>query len=242
MWLVIEKYFVTSKYLFWSITASGISSPSMAPCCTAVKVSPQAIGTALPPSEENMPMKPGFCMTRYFTPLTSSGFSTGRTLLIMLRKPPSIQPSSLTPLVFELGGELLADRAIEHALGLRLVLIQERQVVELERRLDLGDDRVGDDAGIDGAEPHALEHRLLVAELPVGIELDLDAAIGGRLDALLEGARAGGIRVLRAVGGGPAELDDGLLLGESRRARERYSGGGECASERAARDQVSHGW
>src|SRR5688572_741226 len=79
----------------------------MVPCCTAVKVSPQAIGTALPPSEENMPMYTGFCITRYLTPCTSSGFSTGRTLLIMLRKPPSKKPISSTPFFSSLPASFL---------------------------------------------------------------------------------------------------------------------------------------
>ena len=90
---------MTSLYLLESITASGISRPSMVPCCTAVKVSPQAMGTAEPPMELNMSMYTGFCITRYFTPLTSAGFCTGFLLLIMLRKPPSIAAKVMMPLV-----------------------------------------------------------------------------------------------------------------------------------------------
>ncbi len=150
-----------------------------------------------------------------------------------------MQPSSLTPF-FELGGQLLADRTVENTLGLRLILVQERQVVDLERRLDLGHHRIGDDAGVHRAEAHAFEHRLLVAELAIGEKLHLDAATRTRLDAFLERPRADRVGILRAVGRGPAELDDGLGL-RAHVGREPDAGAERQAQRKcAARDLLDH--
>lgn len=113
---------------------------------------------------------------------------------------------------FELLRQHLAYLAVEHLVRLRLVRVQKRQVVDLERGFDLRHHRVRDHRRIERAEAQALQHRLLVAELPVGKEPHLYAPVGLPLNRLLEQARARGIRVLRRVGRGPADLDDMFRL------------------------------
>ena len=127
------------------------------------------------------------------------------------------------------------------ALRLRLGAEQEGHVVDLEGRLDLGDHRIGDDAHVDGAEPHAVHQRAFVADGAVGVELHLDAVADAVGQRLLEGAGADGIGVLRAVAAGPADAEDGLALRAQDGGREAHGegGGAEAAAAEGGHRIVS---
>ena len=130
---------------------------------------------------------------------------------------------------FQASGQLGTDFAIQHFVGLRLAGIQEGQVVELVARLDLRHDRIGHDGSVDGAKAQAFQHGLFIAELTVGEHLNFDAAFARRFHMGFESARRNGVRVLGAVGGGPAELDDGFVLGMHRTgAQPQKKGSDQC--------------
>ena len=106
--------------------------------------------------------------------------------------------------------------------GLLLVGKHEGQVVELKCRLDLRQHGIGDNARIDGAKAHAFDQGLFITELTVGVQLDIEAASGSGLDALLEGAGANCIGVLRSIRCRPAELDNDFVLCNGRGHRHEY--------------------
>ncbi len=138
---------------------------------------------------------------------------------------------------FELLGHLAAGGTVEDALRLRFVGVQEWQVVDLIRRFDLRDHRVGDDARIGRAEAHAFHQLLLIAQGAVGEQLHLDAAARAALHRGLEGARTDGVRILRGVAAGPAEFEHDLVLGRrgQRQGDEQRCGHGQRTNQLAAR-------
>ena len=95
---------------------------------------------------------------------------------------------------------------------LRLAGEQEGHVVDLEGRFDLRDHRIGDDAHVHRAEPHAVQHRAFVAQRAVREQLHVHAFADAALEPLLEQPRAGRVGVLRAVAAGPADAQHGAAL------------------------------
>ena len=129
-------------------------------------------------------------------------------------------------------GEFGAYFAIQHFVSLRLAGIQERQVIELIARLDLRHDRIGHDGGIHRAKAQALQHGLFIAQLAVGKHLNFNAAFAGSFHMAFEGACRDGVGVLRAIGGGPAKLDDGFVLCKGRATAEsQKQGGDQCGKK-----------
>ena len=86
----------------------------------------------------------------------------------------------------ELLEQLLADRAVEDAVDMRRILEQEGQV----ENADLGHERAEgagrDDGHVDRADLQAFDRLALLAELPVGVELDLEGPAAPLLHQFLE--------------------------------------------------------
>src|SRR5437762_11989950 len=97
----------------------GRSAPSMTPCCAAGMTSPHAIGTAMPPSPLIVSANTLACCTRILRPRRSFGSAIGRLLFQKWRKPIIVEEQDLElVLVLELLIEPVADRAVEHLIGL----------------------------------------------------------------------------------------------------------------------------
>ena len=85
-----------------------------------------------------------------------------------------------------------------------------------------------------GAELHGLELLLVLVQRRVGVDLDLDLALGEFAGAL--GEELGGLALGRVVGDDMAELEDDRALRPRDDVRQRREGGGSGEDQGAAGD------
>ena len=89
-----------------------------------------------------------------------------------------VEREEVKPPVREVGGERIADVAIEHRVHVFAAVEQERQIENAHGRDEVRYGAVGRHDDVDGAEQQALEHRLLAAELHRRVNFDPDASVG----------------------------------------------------------------
>jgi|GEM_PF-6480512 len=136
-------------------------------------------------------------------PSRSSSLATGFFELEIEKKPPvgvgETQHLDVAEIGFDVLGERLAERAVEHVIDRRDVGEGEGDVDHADLRIvgsqaaDRGERRLND------AIPHLLGDLKILAELTIRKNLDLDLAIGGTLDDVLEHLAEGACRVLEGV-------------------------------------------
>ena len=131
----------------------------------------------------------------------------------------------LEALGVELGEHLLADRAVQHRAGVRLVAEQERHVEDLGLGHEVRHRAGGGEGQFLGAQLHGLDGLALAAQRPVVEGLDLVAAVGALCDFL--GERVDRHALVRILGGGNADLHRGL----GGRKRSGEQAGGEHGEE-----------
>ncbi|MNT56857.1 hypothetical protein D3C72_1941920 [compost metagenome] len=108
-----------------------------------------------------------------------------------------------------------AHRAIQHLVGRRAILELVGQVQHVQARCQASDEGIAGGTDVDGAAAHARDQRGVVAELAVGEDLDLDAALGALPDLLAEGQRGLVLRIGFRNGMGKAQLDGRLRGGRA---------------------------
>ena len=160
---------------------------------------------------------------RIFLPLRSAGTLIGVFSEKDL-KPLSQKARPRMPLDSELGQQLLADRSGRHLVQVVVIAEDERQVEDLElldaERAELGQRRR---QHLDGAQLQRFHFFLVLVERRIGVNLDLDPALGQFRRLLGEHFRRLAFR--RIDGDDVAELDDDRLLGiDGQRQRRRQTG------------------
>src|SRR5690606_25432470 len=111
--------------------------------------------------------------------------------------------------------QFIAMLTIQNTMSLLFLCKQEWQVVQLECRLNLCNDGIGNDATVNGTKTHAFEHLPFIPQLAVGIHLHGDLTIADSLYRFLESACAHSIRIFFAISGGPTYFQRGGRLSDT---------------------------